>query len=85
MKAINNYVVVKKIKDKPKKVSGLILTDSTDTDNRYKRGTIVSIGNLVEQVKDKDIVFYDKHAGHDITYNNSIHRVIKSSDIVLVE
>ena len=85
MRAINNYVVVKKIKEEPKKISGLILTDDTDTDNRYKKGVIVSIGDLVEQVEVKDTVFYDKHAGHDITYNGDIHQVIKAGDIVLVE
>jgi co-chaperonin GroES (HSP10) len=85
MKAINHYVVVEKIKEGPKKVSGLILTDDTDTDNRYKKGKVVSVGNLVEIIKENDIIFYDKHAGHDISYNETIHKVIKGSDIVLVE
>ena len=37
MQAINDYVIVDKIKEEPKKVSGLILTDQTDEDNRYKK------------------------------------------------
>jgi len=85
MKAINHYVVVQRIKEGPKKISGLILTDKTDTDNRYKKGKIISLGNLVEMVKEGDIVFYDKHAGHDITYKGEIHQVIQGRDIVLVE
>ena len=85
MRAINNYVIVERIKEGPKKVSGLILTDETDTDNRYKKGRIASVGNLVEIIKENDIVFYDKHAGHDISYKDGIYQVIKGSDIVLVE
>ena len=85
MKAINHYVIIEKIKEGPKKVSGLILTDDTDTDNRYKKGKIVSVGNLIEIVKESDTVFYDKHAGHDISYNDKIYQVIKGSDIVLAE
>ena len=66
MKAINDYVVVDIIKEEPKKVSGLILTDQTDETNRYKKANIISVGNLVEGVKSGDVIFYDKHAGHDI-------------------
>ena len=85
MKAINYYIIVEKIKEGPKKVSGLILTDDTDTDNRYKRGKIVSVGNLVEVIKENDTVFYDKHAGHDISYNDELYQVIKASDVIMVE
>ena len=34
MQAINDYVIVDKIKEEKKKVSGLILTDETDETNR---------------------------------------------------
>ena len=85
MKAINDYVIVDKIKEEPKKVSGLILTDETDKDNRYKKANIVSVGNEVKIVKENDVIFYDKHAGHDIGYNEKMYRVIRSRDIVLVE
>ena len=85
MQAINNYVIVDKIKDGPKEVGGLILTDETDTDNRYKKANIISVGNLVEVVKKGDVIFYDRHAGHDIDYNDGLYRVIQARDIVLVE
>ena len=85
MKAINDYVIVDKIKEEPKKISGLILTDKTDEDNRYKKANVISVGNLVEIIKKNDIIFYDKHAGHDIGYGDEMYRVIRSRDIVLVE
>ena len=37
MQAINDYVIIDRIKEEPKKISGLILTDKTDEDNRYKK------------------------------------------------
>ena len=85
MQAINDYVIVDKIKEGPKKVSGLILTDETDEDNRYKKANIISVGEMVEVVKEGDVIFYDKHAGHDIGYNDELYRVIRMRDIVLVE
>ena len=85
MKAINRYIVVDKIKVEPKTVAGLIMTDDTDSDNRYLRAKIISTGNLVEGLKDDDVIFYDKHAGHDISWKDSLYRVIRDQDVVLVE
>lgn len=85
MQAINDYVIVDVIKEEPKKVSGLILTDETDESNRYKKATIISVGDIVEIVTKGDVIYYDKHAGHDIGYNDELYKVIRMRDIVLVE
>ena len=85
MKAVNHYMIVKNIKKGPKKIAGLIMTDKTDVDNRYIKADVISIGNLVEGVKEKDIVYYDKHAGHDIQHKNTLYRVIRSGDVVLID
>ena len=85
MKAVNHYIIVKDIKTGPKKVAGLIVTDETDADNRYIKANVISIGNLVEGIQEKDIVYYDKHAGHDVQYKNILYRVIRSGDVVLID
>ena len=85
MKAINNYIVVQKIKQGPKTVGGLILTEDVDVDNRYIKATAISVGNLVEGIKNNDVVFYDKHAGHGVQYKETLYYVIKSGDVVLVD
>jgi len=85
MKAINRYIVIKNIKTEPKKVAGLIMTDDTDVDNRYLKANIISCGNLVEGLKDGDTIYYDKHAGHDISFKDTLYRVIQDRDVVLVD
>ena len=85
MKAINDYVIIDIIKEGPKKVGGLILTDETDETNRYKKANIISVGELVEMVKTGDSIYYDAVAGHDIAYNDNMYRVIRARDIVIVE
>ena len=85
MKAVNHYIIVKNIKTEPKKVAGLIMTDDTDVDNRYIKADIISCGHLVEGIKEKDVVYYDKHAGHDVQYKNTLYRVIRSGDVVLID
>jgi|TARA_R110000787_G_scaffold87867_2_gene186917 co-chaperonin GroES (HSP10) len=85
MKAINNYVVVDKIKTEQKKVAGLIMTEDLDEDNRYVKANVISVGNLVEGVEDGNVVHYDKHAGHGIQFDDKLYFVIRASDIVLVD
>jgi len=85
MRAINHYIIVKNIKTEPKKLVGLIMTDNTDIDNRYIKAEIISTGNLVEGIKEKDVVYYDKHAGHSIQHEEILYQVIKSGDVVLID
>ena len=85
MKAVNNYIVVQNIKTEPKKVAGLIMTEELDDDNRYIKAEVISAGNLVEGIKEKDIVYYDKHAGHGVQYKNILYQVIRSGDVVLID
>lgn len=85
MKAINNYLVVDKIKEEQRKVAGLIMTEDLDDDNRYLKAKVISAGNLVEAVSEGDVVYYDKHAGHGIQWQDKLYFVIRSSDIVLVD
>tara|TARA_E500000331_G_scaffold329848_1_gene350870 strand:+ start:441 stop:698 length:258 start_codon:yes stop_codon:yes gene_type:complete len=85
MQAVNDYVIVDKIKEEPKKIGGLLLTDETDETNRYKKASIISVGNDAPIVNKGDTVYYDAAAGHDIAYDNSLYRVIRVRDIVIVE
>ena len=84
MNAHNHYIIIDKVKE-TKKASGLILTENLNEDVRYLKGKVISVGNLVEVIKEDDLVYYDKHAGHGIEFNDKFYFVIKASDIVLVD
>ena len=86
MKAINHFVIVEKIKEEPKKVGGLELTEKQNTDVRYIKGEVLSVGDQVKELVSKgDIIRYDKHAGYGIEWQENLYYVIKITDIVLVE
>ena len=85
MKAVNQYIIVEKIKTEQKKVAGLIVTEDIDDDNRYIKAKAISVGNLVEGIKQDDIVYYDKHAGHGVQYKDTLYYVIRSVDVVLID
>ena len=85
MKAVNTYLVVDKIKEPEKKVKGLLLTENTDEDNRYNRGKVISVGNLVEGISDGDIIQYDKHAGHGMEWEEKLYYIVRVNDVVIIE
>ena len=85
MKAVNHYIVIELVKEAPKKVAGLIITDDINEDNRYKKAKVISVGNLVEGIHIDDIVYYDRHAGHGIQHKDKFYGVIKQQDVVLID
>ena len=85
MKAVNHYLVIEPIKEGPKKVGGLILTEEVNEDNRYIKAKVISIGHNVEGIKENDIIYYDKHAGHGIQHKDKFYGVIKQMDVVLID
>jgi co-chaperonin GroES (HSP10) len=85
MKAVNHYIIIDPIKNEPKKVGGLILTDEINEDNRYLKAKVVSVGNLVEGINENDVVYYDRHAGHGIQHKDKFYGVIKQMDVVLID
>ena len=85
MKAVNHYIIIEQIKEGPKKVGGLVLTDEINEDNRYLKGKVISIGNNVERIKENDVIYYDKHAGHRIQHKDKFYGGIKQLDVVLID
>ena len=84
MQAVNNYIIIDKIKEETKTMGGFVLTEDQNKEVRYLKGKVVSAGNLVEGVKDGDLISYDKHAGHVIEFENKLYYIIKIGDIVIV-
>ena len=52
MKAVNNYIIVENIKNEPKKIKGLIITEDLEVDNK-KAGKSKAIGMPIKFSKSK--------------------------------
>jgi len=85
MKAINQFVVIEKIKPQKRKVAGLLLTEEIDDEVRYQKAKVISKGQICEGFEEGDIICYDKHAGHGIEWNDKLYYVIQYRDVVYVE
>ncbi len=85
MKAVGRYLIIKKVEENiTKSEGGLLLSKNDRSDIRYIEAQVVSIGSEVEGVKEKDIIFYDRHAGHMIELDKITYQVIKLQDVVVV-
>ncbi len=85
MKAVNNYIIIKKIKEPAKKVGGLELTEKQNSDVRYLKAQVISCGPMVIGVESGDTIRYDKNAGHGIEQHDEMYNVITVGDVVIVE
>tara|TARA_Y100000385_G_C12778719_1_gene502536 strand:+ start:241 stop:501 length:261 start_codon:yes stop_codon:yes gene_type:complete len=85
MKAIGRNLIIQKLKEGTTKTKGgLLLAENQREDIRYVEATIVSVGNDIVGIKEKDKIFFDRHAGHKIEIKKEIYHVIKAQDVVVV-
>jgi co-chaperonin GroES (HSP10) len=85
MKAIGRNIIIEKIKEGTTKTKGgLLLAENQREDIRYVEATVLSVGEQVEGLKEKDSIFFDRHAGHKIEINKQTYHVIKNQDVVVV-
>ncbi len=85
MKAVGRNLIIQKVEEVvTKSEGGLLLTKNDRSDIRYIEANIISVGEEVVGLKEKDKIFYDRHAGHQIEIEKSIYHVIKAQDVVVV-
>ena len=85
MKAIGKCLVIEKIKEGTTTTKGgLMLAENQREDIRYIEAKVLSVGEEVVGVKEGDIIFYDRHAGHKINIDKETYQVIRLGDVVVV-
>jgi co-chaperonin GroES (HSP10) len=83
MKAIGTNVVVRKIIEEVKSKSGLILSEISEKDIRYKLAEVVSVGEDVKDLSDGDRIYYDSAAGSEIRIDGEKLTVVNERNIVV--
>ena len=85
MKAIGKNLIIQKTKEGTTATKGgLLLAENQREDIRYVEATVLHVGDEVVGVKEKDSIFFDRHAGHKIEYDKEIYHIIKLGDVVVV-
>jgi|TARA_R110000751_G_scaffold81625_2_gene164689 co-chaperonin GroES (HSP10) len=84
MKPVGKYILIKAIEEEIKTKSGLILSNEDANSFRYKKGEVVQTGDGVQEIKSKDSIYYDRHAGHSMLIHNESYTIITERDVVVV-
>lgn len=85
MKAIGKNLIITSEKLKAKKTKGgLLLGEKDREDVRYIVATVFEAGDEVPNIKKGDKIYYDKHAGHSIDFEDAVYKIIKIQDVVVV-
>ena len=85
MKAIGRNLLNQKTKTGTTTTKGgLMLAENQREDIRYIEAKVISIGNEVVGVNEKDLIYYDVTQGFKIEIEKLIYNVIKLQDVVVV-
>jgi co-chaperonin GroES (HSP10) len=85
MKAIgNNIIILPKKVGLSKTENGLLLKEKDKENIRYKEAIVISVSTDVKGIKEADVIYYDKSAGHGIDFDGHSYQVIKLQDVVIV-
>tara|TARA_R100000541_G_scaffold56138_2_gene65381 strand:+ start:2156 stop:2413 length:258 start_codon:yes stop_codon:yes gene_type:complete len=84
MQPIGKYIALKAIEEEMKTKSGILLSAHDANEFRYKKGLIVKPGSDVSLIKENDIVYYDRNAGHTMLLENEQVTIIQERDVVVV-
>jgi len=84
MKAVNNYLIVQKIKENTTLAGGFELTAQLNPDARYSKAKVIAVSDKIDYIKKDDVIYYDNHAGHAIEYDNRLYFVIKNTDVIYI-
>ncbi len=85
MRAIGNNLIVEMTKIGVSETKGgLFLAEKQREDIRYAEGTVLSAGDGVVGIKEKDVIYFDKNNTHQIEIKKEIYQVVNMTHVVVV-
>ena len=84
-RAINNYIVVDKIKEAPKMIAGMEITESQNKDLRYFKGTVIEPGRFDDVLQKGSVIWYDRHAAHSFDPDDKTVYIIRIEDVAIID
>ena len=84
MKAVGDFIIVEDGEVYQKNELGLIISDKSDLNMRYIIVKVITIGELVKEVKEGMVLYFDKVAGSDIRIKGDKYKAIRERDVVVM-
>jgi co-chaperonin GroES (HSP10) len=84
MRAIGRNIVIDIIEETIKTDSGILLSADDAKGMRYGKGVIVTAGTDVVNIKEGDIIYYDKRNSFGMVIEGEQRTIINESNVVVV-
>ena len=85
MKAVGTNLIVDMTKIGVSETKGgLFLAEKQREDIRYAEGIVLSAGDSVVGIKEKDVIYFDKNNTHQIEIKKEIYQVVNMTHVVVV-
>ncbi len=84
MKAVGKFIIVTEVRESYKSQGGLLLTSEDNIGMRYREGTVVSVGSLVNGIKKDDVIYYNKVMSHEARIEGELYTVLQEKDVAVV-
>ena len=75
---LGERVLVERVEEVSTTASGIIIPDSAK--DKPSQGTVIAIGNDVEEIKVGDTIVFGKYSGNEITLDNKEYIIMEESD-----
>jgi len=93
LKPLNDYVLIKPVKDEPKTASGIITAPSSK--EKPWKGEVIAVGEgkvnpegkliPIENVKVGDVVYFTKYSPEEIEVDNEKYLLVRADSILAKE
>ena len=80
IKMLGSRVLIEEIVEDIKSESGIILGETKTSANRV--GKVISIGNLVEEIKINDKVMFDNHRVAPLNLDGKTYIIMEESNVI---
>jgi len=84
MKAVGKFIIVTEVRESYKSQGGLLLTSEDNIGMKYREGTVVSVGSLVNGIKKDDVIYYNKVMSHEARIQGELYTVLQEKDVAVV-
>lgn len=83
MQAVGDRIIIEEVKEEVVTNNGLAWSTADTKKIRYPKGKVITVGDLVNRVKDGDIIHYDTHRAFETVIDQQPVLVIRESDVVV--
>ena len=84
MKAVGKFIITKEEREAYKSKGGLLLTGEDRIGMNFRKGEIVSVGDLITKLKPGQTIYYNKSMTHEARIEGDIFTVLQERDVAVV-